>query len=125
MMSSWSYTVPTLEVSIHVSGPLYISNRVTITCSIYVDVSVLSGVMVFAVWKKRGVHLTNDNHTNISAAVLVGGSSEFESNVTFDPIETADGGDYTCEGVLTSSVGGNLTSHSTAITITVQSEDYL
>jgi len=43
-----------------------------------------------------------------------------ESTVTFDPIDAADSGNYTCE---VSPVAGNVSGHSSVISLEIQSEN--
>ena len=106
-----------------VSGPLYTGTIVTITCSIHVNASVLSEITVEAVWRRGTTQLTNNSHTNISEAAVVGGSSLFQSNVSFYPIESSDSGQYTCEVTLISTASGNhLSTSSGEVTITVEGE---
>lgn len=106
-----------------VSGPLYTGTTVTITCSIHVNASVLSEITVEAVWRRGTTQLTNNSHTNISEAAVVGGSSLFQSNVSFYPTESSDSGQYTCEVTLISTASGyHLSTSSSEVTITVEGE---
>jgi len=116
-------TVPAPNVSMYVSGPLYTGNRVTITCNIHVNASVLSEITVVAVWSRGTTQLTNNSRTNISRAVAVGGSSLFQSNVTFYPTESSDSDVYTCDVTLISIASGNhLSTVSSTINIAVEGE---
>jgi len=116
------FAVPSPEVSLSVSGSLYAGNRVIISCNIHVAASVVSEVRVVAVWKMEGVQLTNSSRINISEAVLSDGITLFVSNVTINPVEVADSGDYTCEATLISHAAGNVSTHSTTNTVDIQGE---
>ena len=114
--------VPSPEVSLSVSGPLYAGNRVIISCNIHVAASVVSEVRVVAVWKMESVQLTNSSRINISEAVLSDGITLFVSNVTINPVEVADSGDYTCETTLISHAAGNVSTRLTTNTVDIQGE---
>ena len=114
--------VPSPEVSLSVSGSLYARNKVTISCNIHVAASVVSEVRVVAVWKVESVQLTNSSRINISEAVLSDGITLFVSNVTINPVEVADSGDYTCETTLISHAAGNVSTRLTTNTVDIQGE---
>ena len=117
------FAVPSPEVSLSVSGPLYAGNRVIITCNIRLaSSSVVSEVRVVTVWKMESVQLTNSSQINISEAVLSDGITLFVSNVMINPVEVADSSDYTCEATLNTNAAGNVSTHSTTNTLDIQGE---
>lgn len=43
---------------------------------------------------------------------------------TFDSIDTADSGNYTCEVILVSPIAGNVSGHSSVISLEIQSDNW-
>ena len=110
-------------VSVRVSGSLFTGNRVTFTCSVEVSVSILSTVRPVVTWRRGTAQLFNNSRTNVSKLVSTGSTSLFESNLTINPIEAADSGNYACETTLVSIATNNVVSrNSSLVSIVVEGE---
>ena len=96
---------------------------VTFTCSIEVNVSILSTVIPVAIWRRDGTQLFNNSRTNVSELFSTGNTSLFESNLTINSIEAADSGNYTCEATLVLNATNDVVStNSSLVSIVVEGE---
>ena len=110
-------------VSVRVIGSLFTGNRVTFTCSVEVNVSIVSTVRPVAVWRRGTTQLSNNSRINVSELVSTGRASLFESNLTINSIEAADSGNYTCEITLVLTATNNVVStNSSLVSIVVEGE---
>ena len=110
-------------VSVRVSESLFTGNRVTFTCSVEVSVSILSTVRPVVIWRRGTTQLFNNSRTNVSELVSTRSTFLFESNLTINPIEAADSGNYTCEALLALIATNNVVSrNSSMVSIVVEGE---
>ena len=117
------HTDPAPMVSVGVSGSLFTGNRVTFTCSVKVNVSILSNVRPVAEWRRGTAQLSNNSRINVSELVSTGSTLFFESNLTINSIEAADSGNYTCEASLVLITTNNVVStNSSLVSIAVEGE---
>ena len=110
-------------VSVGVSGSLITGNRVALTCSVEVIVSILSTARPVAVWRRGTTQLSNNSRTSISELFSTGSTSLFESNLTINSLEAADSGNYTCETSLVLIATNNVVStNSSQVSVVVEGE---
>ena len=110
-------------VSVRVIGSLFTGNRVTFTCNVEVNVSIVSTVRPVAVWRRGTTQLSNNSRINVSELVSTGRASLFESNLTINSIEATDSGNYTCEITLVLIATNNVVStNSSLVSIVVEGE---
>ena len=104
-----------ITVSIEVQGSSVAGDEYSITCTVMEDIEGLTNSPTLQ-WVDpdgntvSGELITVDETTDMSAT----------QTLTFDPLHTSDGGDYTCQAMLVSPPGD--IENSTIQTVTVQSE---
>ena len=80
------------------TDPLYTGTNVTLTCNIVLNDLVDSPVIVNVAWTGPGGEISSS-----SRVMLLGvteSSSPFQATLTFAPLISSDGGDYTCEATV-------------------------
>ena len=89
--------IPRVEAIVR-NTPAYIGNNVTLTCTITVDATVTSGVLLTTAWFGPSDQLTNTSH------VLTEGMNTqiYHTNITITRVSASDSGDYTCNATLAS-----------------------
>ena len=97
-MLSFTAPSPTVEAIVQ-NTPAYIGNDVVLTCTITVDATVNSGVLLASAWFGPSNQLTNSSH-----ALTVDGMAAqvYQTNVTIVRADSSDSGDYTCNATLVS-----------------------
>ena len=112
------FSVPSeaVQVSIERSGVSIAGEIYTLTC----NVSVIRGLMnsPSAIWTDGTTCITNES--NITVLTTVGNSYSI-SVLTFNPLRTSHGDDYTCRGAIDSPALNSPQAISIRETVTVQS----
>jgi len=88
---------PTVEAIVR-NTPAYIGNNVILTCTITVDATVTSGVVLTSAWFSPSDQLTNSSHTLTEGM----DAQIYHTNVTIIQATASDSGDYTCNATLAS-----------------------
>ena len=116
-MLSFSAPSPTVEALVQ-NTPAYIGNDVILSCTITVDATVNSGVVLTSAWFGPSNQLTNSSHTLAVDGMV---AQIYNTNVTIVRADSSDSGNYTCNATLVS-VSSYIIGNSGAGTVTLSVE---
>ena len=90
------FLAPIPDVTIFIPpGNLYVGALLTMTCDVDFDSSIASDVNVTVTWLRETSLLLNATTENVSILSSLS-ESQFTSNLTLDPLSTADATNFTC-----------------------------